>query len=53
MLVCVIQTAMYLLCPFSTKDQIGMYFEYFGWFVILMLASCILFYIKELLWKTH
>jgi len=45
-----VQTSMYLLCPFSTKEQIGSYFALFGWFVILMLGSCIIFYLKEL-WK--
>jgi len=50
-LVNIIQSCMYLLCPFSTPDEKYIYFQLFGWFVLLITGSCIVVYIKEL-WKT-
>jgi len=51
MFVNIIQTLMYLLCPLSTPEEKYIYFNLFGWFVILITCSCVLVYIKEL-WKT-
>jgi len=47
----VIQTLMYPLCPLSTSEQKIFYFDMYGWFVVLTGVSCIILYINELLWR--
>lgn len=44
-----IQSAMYLLCPFSTEGQKLFYFDLYNWFVVLIGSVCIILYFKDIL----
>lgn len=43
-----IQSGMYIVCPFASKEVRIVFFNYYGWFTVLCGVSALTYYLHEL-----